>query len=141
MNERLGLDLEEVCSGPDGKLLENRRVRTRARVEREGQEVGTVAILERTATRWAFDVSAPAGGTLVVANAGYPGWVARVDGRHVEVGGGTGRRQEIPLPAGRSRVELRYEPLSFRLGLALAGLSGALLLLPVLRPRRRGQRR
>ena len=37
LNERLGLDLVEVYSGPDGKLLENRRVRPRARVEREGR--------------------------------------------------------------------------------------------------------
>ena len=30
LNEKLGLDLVEVYSGPDGKLLENRRVRSRA---------------------------------------------------------------------------------------------------------------
>lgn len=139
MNEKAGLDLEEVYSGPDGKLLLNRRVKPRARVEREGREEGTVAVLERTPTRWAFDVTAPEGGTLVVANAGYPGWVARVDGRRAEIGGGAGRRQEIDVVPGRHLVELTYRPLSFRIGLVVSFLSAVALALPVLR--RRLQRR
>ncbi len=57
LNERLGLDLEEVYSGPDGRLLRNRRVLPRARVE--GAE-GTVTVLERLPTRWSLDVSAAA---------------------------------------------------------------------------------
>ena len=135
MNEKAGLDLEEVYSGPDGKLLLNRRVKPRARVEREGREEGAVAVLERTPTRWVFDVTAPEGGTLVVANAGYPGWVARVDGRRASIGGGVGRRQEVAVGAGRHLVEIAYRPLSFRLGLLLSILSTAALALPVLRGR------
>lgn len=141
LNEKLGLDLVEVYSGPDGKLLENRRVRPRARVERGGREEGSAGIVERAATRWVFDVSSPSGGVLVVANAGYPGWDARVDGRRVDVGGGVGRRQEVPVPAGRVRVELAYRPLSFRVGLLLAVASGAALAVLAFLSRRRGQRR
>jgi hypothetical protein len=141
LNEKLGLDLVEVYSGPDGKLLENRKVKPRARVEREGREEGEVRIVERSSTRWLFDVRSPSGGTLVVANAGYPGWRARVDGRRVEIGGGIGRRQEIPVPAGRPRVELAYRPLSFRLGLLLAAASGAVLAFLAACDRRRAQRR
>ena len=141
LNEKLGLDLVEVWSGPDGRLLENRRVRLRARVERNGREEGEVRIVERSPTRWLFDVVSSSGGTLVVANAGYPGWEARVEGRRVEVGGGVGRRQEIPVPAGRLRVELAYRPLSFRLGLLLAAVSGAVLAFLAVAGRRRGQRR
>ena len=137
LNEKLGLDLVEVYSGPDGKLLENRRVRPRARVEREGREEGSVTVVEAHPTRWLFDVDAPSGGTLVVANAGYRGWVALVDGRRVEVGGGVGRRQEIPVPPGRARVELAYRPLSFLLGLLLAAASAAFLALPPARGRQR----
>lgn len=135
LNEKLGLDLEEVYSGPDGKLLLNLRVKPRARVEREGREEGAVAVLERTPTRWVLDVTAPEGGTLVVANAGFPGWVARVDGRRRSIGGGVGRRQEVEVGAGRHLVELAYRPLSFRLGLLLSILSAVALALPVLRGR------
>ncbi len=141
LNEKLGLDLVEVYSGPDGKLLENRRVRSRARVEREGREEGSVGILERSPTRWLLDVESPSGGTLVVANAGYPGWEALVEGRGVEIAGGVGRRQEIPVPAGRLRVELAYRPLSLRLGLLLAVVSAAVLGLLAIASRRRYQRR
>lgn len=141
LNAKLGLDLVERYSGPDGRLLENLRVRSRARVEREGRDDGRVEIVERTPTRWRFDVAAPSGGTLVVANAGYPGWQAEVDGRRVEIGGGLGRRQEIPVPAGRTRVELLYRPLSFRLGVALACASAAVLALLAVSARRRRQRR
>jgi hypothetical protein len=139
LNEKLGLDLVEVYSGPDGKLLENRRVKPRARIEREGREEGRVEVVERSPTRWLFDVESPSGGTLVVANAGYPGWESRVDGRPVEVGGGTGRRQEISLPPGRTRVALSYRPASFLAGLAVAALSAGLL--AVLAARGQRQRR
>ena len=141
LNEKLGLDLVERYAGPDGRLLENRRARPRARVEREGREEGSVEVVERSPTRWLLDATSPSGGTLVVANAGYPGWEARVEGRRVEVGGGVGRRQEIPVPAGRVRVELAYRPRSFRLGLLLAAVSGALLALVAVAGRRRAQRR
>lgn len=135
LNEKHGLDLAEVYSGPDGRILENRRVRPRARVEREGREEGRVATLERSPTRWLLDVESPEGGTLVVANAGYPGWQARVDGRRAAIGGGVGRRQEVGVPPGRVRVELAYRPLSFRLGLAAAVLTAALLAVCAARPR------
>lgn len=138
LNEKLGLDLVEVISGPDGRLLENRRARPRARVERGGREEGSVGILEESPTRWLFDVASPHGGRLVVANAGYPGWEARVDGKRVEVGGGVGRRQEVPVPAGRLRVELAYRPLPFRIGLLVAAFSAAVLALVAARS---GQRR
>lgn len=138
LNEKLGLDLVEVGSSPEGKLLENRRVMPRARVEGDGRDGGTVRVLEATPTRWLFEVAAPGGGTLVVANAGYPGWEARVDGKRTRVGGGEGRRQEVAVPAGRSRVELAYRPLSFRAGLLVSFLSlaGAAALL-ARRPRQR----
>ncbi|MFN7989418.1 MAG: hypothetical protein U0529_18220 [Thermoanaerobaculia bacterium] len=137
LNAKLGLDLVEVYAGPDGKLLENRRVRPRARVERDGREQGSVAVLEAHPALWRFDVVSPSGGTLVVANADYPGWEARVDGTRVAVGGGVGRKQEIPVPAGRVRVELAYRPLSLRVGLVLAALSAAALVLLARRPRQR----
>jgi len=136
MNDRLGLDLEEVYSGADGKLLRNRRARPRARVERDGREEGGVVIVERTSTRWVFDVTAPAGGTLVVANAGFPGWRARVDGRRTPVDGGVGRRQEIEVAPGRHRVELAYRPLSFLLGLLVSVTSVLILGAGVARPHR-----
>ena len=58
--------LQSAEFSPDGRLLENRRVRPRARLERNGREEGSVAILERSATRWRFDVTAPSGVYIAV---------------------------------------------------------------------------
>jgi hypothetical protein len=120
LNERLGLDLEEVYSGPDGRLLRNRRVLSRARVE---GAAGGVTILERFPTRWVLDVSAAAPARLIVANPYYPGWRAAVDGVEAPLAARPGDPIVVPVPAGAHRVVLDYRPGSFRAGLALAAAS------------------
>jgi hypothetical protein len=133
LNATLGLDVEEVYTGPDGRLLVNRRAKPRVRLE---GAPGSARLLARTPARWriAADASAPA--TLVVANATSPGWRASVDGGAAPVVSPVGRPFAIPVPAGAHTVVLEYCPLSFRLGLAcaaaaLAGLVLGRRLLPV----------
>ena len=124
LNERLGLDLEDVYSGPDGRLLRNRRVLPRARLDGAG---GSVTILERLPTRWSLDVSAAVPARLVVANPYFPGWRATVDGVDARLTAKPGEPIVLPFPAGSHRVVLDYRPGSLRAGLALAAASALAL--------------
>jgi len=125
LNEKRGLDLEEIYAGSDGRILRNRRVLPRARLDGPG----TVRILERLPTKWRIEVNAAAAGSLIVANPAFPGWIARVDGRKAPLENSLGDPIRIPIAAGRHQVDLLYRPLSFWLGLGLAMLCALTLLL------------
>jgi len=62
---------------------------------------------------------------LVLADAWYPGWEARVDGEPAPLLRANLALRAVPVSPGEHRVELRYRPASFRLGLTLA--AGAVL--------------
>ena len=90
---------------------------------------GTVAVRGRDATRWRLEVDAQADGTLVLADPTFPGWRARVDGTSAPIASRIGAPIEVRVPGGRHLVEISYEPLSFRLG--VAGAAVALVVLAV----------
>jgi hypothetical protein len=69
-----------------------------------------------------------AGGTLVLADAVYPGWSATVDGRPASIQTYDGFLRAIQVPAGPSRVVFRYQPASLLIGLALSAAGIALAL-------------
>lgn len=125
LNREFDLDLEQVYLGDDGRLLRNRRVLPRARLGGEG----TVTIRGRNATRWRLEVNALADATLVLADPTFPGWRARVDGKRAPIASRIGAPIEIRVPAGGHTVEISYEPVSFRLG--VAGAVVALFVLAV----------
>ncbi|MBL8115860.1 MAG: YfhO family protein [Acidobacteria bacterium] len=145
LNEKLGLDLEEIYSGPDGKILRNRRVLPRVRIEGAS---GAVDVKWRVPGCWRFTIDvaarvapgvppfAPAGvapgvppfapaheARVVVADAYWPGWRVRVDGAEIPLRLRKGELMTFPVAAGRHEVELSYEPFSFRAGLLLAVLA------------------
>jgi hypothetical protein len=123
LNARLGLDLAEVYSGPDGRILVNRRVKPRVRLE---GAAGTALVVARTPTRWTMRTESPASARLVVANPMFPGWRVAIDGHSSRIESEVGSITEIPVPAGAHDVVLEYRPTSFRLGLLLAALGAAL---------------
>jgi len=124
LNARLGLDLVETYSGPDGRILVNRRARPRVRLEGAS---GSALLLGRTATRWTMRTASPAPSRLVVANPMFPGWQARVDGAATRIESEAGDLTRIPLLAGAHEVVLEYRPSSFRLGLGIAALGAVLV--------------
>lgn len=126
LNERLGLDLSEVYSGPDGRILRNRRFLPRGRLE---GAPGDVSVVEHFPSRWTLDVTADAPARLVVANPFFPGWEATVDGRRTALAAEPGEAILVPLDAGRHRVVLAYRPASLRAGLAVAAASALALAL------------
>jgi hypothetical protein len=123
MSARLGLDLEEVYSGPDGRILRNRRALPRARLSGPGD----VAVVGRTPGAWTFHVSTEKGATLTVADPMFPGWRARLDGRAAPLRAAPGEAMAVEVPGGAHEVELAYRPAAFGWGLAAAALSVILL--------------
>ena len=68
----------------------------------------------------AIDVNAASAGLLVLSEMYYPGWVATVNGKASDIHRTDGALRGIAVSAGPNRVELKYEPSSFRLGAALS---------------------
>jgi len=127
-----GLDLEEVYSGPDGRILLNRRVKPRVTLSTAGE----ARVLQRVPGRWSIEVRADRPGSLRVADAFFPGWKARVDGALVELTAHPGEPMTLALPGGTSRVELYYAPASFRRGAGIAAISLLALMALLWAPRR-----
>jgi hypothetical protein len=119
LNAKKGLDLQEVYSGPDGRILLNRRVGPRVRLEAGGE----ARVLQRVPGRWLIEVRADRPGSVRVADAFFPGWKARVDGALVLLRAHPGEPMTVAFPAGTSRVELYYAPASFRMGVGVAAFS------------------
>ena len=87
-----------------------------ARIRFHGQRRVEVAV--ETANR----------GILVVGNAIYPGWRARIDGVEVPLMRANMLFMAVLVPAGSHEVVLSYEPLDFTLGAAVSIASSAALL-------------
>jgi hypothetical protein len=66
-----------------------------------------------------IDVEAARDGYLVLTDAYYPGWIAAVDGQPVEIDRADLMFRAVKIPAGQHRVELRYQPPSFSIGLVI----------------------
>ncbi len=62
------------------------------------------------------DVDAHQDGYLVITDAYYPGWTATMDDRPAEIDRADVLFRAIKVPQGQHRVELRYEPQSYKIG-------------------------
>lgn len=80
-------------------------------------------MLEETPEHYRLKVRRANPGWLVISQARYPGWKARIGGKQVPLLRANYAFNAIALPAGTSEVEFSYEPLSFRLGLWISGFS------------------
>lgn len=90
---------------------------------------GRLLSLAESPARMVLEVEADRSTVVVVRDAHAPGWTASVDGIPAPLLRADGRHRAVPIPAGRSRVELRYRPPHLIPGLALTALSGALVVL------------
>jgi hypothetical protein len=87
----------------------------------------------------AVSVKASCPGLLVLSDTYFPGWIATVNGRESRIHPTDGAFRGVVVPKGTSRVEFRYAPRPFSIGivLALAGLAAFVLVALVTRWRRR----
>jgi hypothetical protein len=96
-----------VTAAPDDSAAESARVTT---YEPDGMSIAT-------------QTAAP--GLLVVSEIYESGWRAYVDGEEVEILPTDHVLRGIPIPSGEHTVEMRYDPLSLRLGLWISGIATA----------------
>jgi hypothetical protein len=82
--------------------------RERARIERY------------SANSLTLRVQAACPGLLVLPDTYFPGWRATVNGQEREIYATDGAFRGVTVPEGVSRVEFRYEPRAFPIGIALA---------------------
>jgi hypothetical protein len=83
------------------------------------------------------EIDAPAAGRVFVPIPAYPGWSAWLDGEEVAVRAAEGVGMEVPMPAGRHRLVLRYLPAAFHLGVCISLASAAVAVAIALRGARR----
>jgi hypothetical protein len=88
-----------------------------------------VRMLTYENNRMVLEVNTPEAAFLFMSEAYYPGWQAYVDGKQEEIVRASYVFRAIPLGPGSHRVEVVYEPLSFKIGLSLSLLTVFLLLL------------
>lgn len=63
------------------------------------------------------------GGLLILSDAFYPGWIAEVDGEATPIFATNVALRGVFVAAGEHRIVFRYDPLSFKLGLAISALA------------------
>jgi hypothetical protein len=97
-----------------------------------GERNGQVKIRDYTSQRVSLDATVNKAGILVLADSYYPGWRAYVNGEERVILRANLFFRAVHLPAGSHRIEFRYEPVSFRVGLVISLLSFVALLLAIL---------
>ncbi len=75
-------------------------------------------------------------GLVVIADTFYPGWRAWVDGVETPIHPANLLFRAVHVPPGAHAIELRYEPLSFRAGLAVGAVAALICLVLFRRSRR-----
>jgi hypothetical protein len=80
----------------------------------------SVKVEQTTGDTVRLDVTATAPGMVVMSDTYDPGWKAYVDGKQVQVYVADHALQAVPIEAGAHTIELRYEPLSLRLGILIS---------------------
>jgi hypothetical protein len=79
--------------------------------------------------RIVLEVTTPEAALLFLSESYYPGWKAFVDGKQEEILRANFVFRAIPLGPGSHRVEVIYEPLSFKIGLSVSLLTIFVLLI------------
>ena len=74
------------------------------------EPAGTVRVVDYRSPRVVLDVESPQQAFLVTSEAHYPGWRAFLDGVETPIAMTNAAFRGLPVPAGRHRVEMRFEP-------------------------------
>jgi hypothetical protein len=98
---------------------------------------GEARILAFAPERIDVEVRTLASGLLVLAESYYPGWSATVNGQAVPCVPANGWMRAVPVPAGTSRVVLRFRSTYLAPGAAVSALALTLLGLLAFAPRKR----
>lgn len=83
-------------------------------------ETAVVSVTEFAPERVVLAVDVSENALLSIALVHYPGWGATLNGEPVDILRAYGVTTAVEIPAGEHNVEFRYQPVSFRVGVALS---------------------
>jgi len=148
------IDAARVVGGPDKVLAALREAKpgTVALLEQPVSEPGALAgtaapvagrIVAYGRSRLGAEIDAPDTGVVVIHEAYYPGWRARVDGKPATIVPVNALFRGVVVGPGHHRIDMDYPATQYRVlaPLSLAGVAGALLLLILEERRRRREAR
>ena len=98
-------------------------------IKSKGQKYSTAGAIYLSANTVRVNFNAAGPGVLVLLDAYYPGWEARVDGIQSKILRTNYMFRGVLVPAGVHTVEFNYRPLSFRAGAAITISTLVLLML------------
>jgi hypothetical protein len=95
------------------------------RFEAEGLEIegGTIEFARYGANEIVLAVEMPTDGWLVLSEVYYPGWQATVDGDRAEVLRADYTFRAVKLPPGEHVVRMAFTPRTWKIGLAVSGIT------------------
>jgi hypothetical protein len=86
-----------------------------------------VKIVEYDANRVVIEMTSTQAGFLFLSDTHYPGWRARLDGQEETVYRADYLFRAVLVPSGQHTVEFTFDPVAFKIGLAVALTTGAAL--------------
>jgi hypothetical protein len=92
----------------------------------DGVNRATIVAEQPELLRISVETDAP--GLLMLSETYDPGWNAYIDGERVDVLTANYLLRAVPVPAGVHEIELRYEPVEMKIGLAISGVTAAIVI-------------
>lgn len=93
-----------------------------------GMERATVKVRSYTINSMGLDAETPHAAILKISDTYYPsGWTATIDGKPAEIRRTDYAFRAIAVPAGKHRIEMQYEPRSYRTGLIVTTVTNYLV--------------
>jgi Bacterial membrane protein YfhO len=115
--------LSSIKFDPRREVLVDRKIAS----ETSKATGGDAKIVRYGNTDVVIEASLAGSGVLVLTDSYYPGWRVLVDGRHGKILRANHFFRGVQLTPGSHRVEFRYEPLAFRIGMAISLISFLIL--------------
>ncbi len=86
----------------------------------ENADTESAVVTTFTPNRLSMRVNAVADGLLLLSEIDYPGWRASVDGVLTPITRVDSVLRGVPISAGAHTVEMRFDPMSFKIGIAMS---------------------
>lgn len=96
--------------------------------------VGSAEIVSYSPNKVVVKTQSDGNKILFLSDTYFPGWKATIDGQSVEIFRANFALRAVPILAGSHEIIFTYDPLSFKLGLLISGVSiGGIVLFAILR--------
>lgn len=108
-------------------ILEESQTRSLSEIGDRRSEIvdGTIEFMRYGSNEIVLAVEMPADGWLVLSEVYYPGWQATVDGEKTEVLRADYAFRAVMLPPGKHVVRMTFTPRTWKVGLAVSGITWA----------------